>query len=342
MAEKSSIEWTDATWNPVRGCSRVSPGCGGANHEGGCYAEKIAARFSDPGQAFHGFARRTPSGGQWTGKLALIPEQLDLPLRWRKPRFIFANSMSDLFHEHLSDFDIATVYAVAVAAVHLRGHTLQILTKRAARMRELLNSAAFWEQVNAEAAAHVMEMVDPLDRRRDDARATLDDYGPGHPPPGIWLGVSVEDQERADERIPSLIATPAAVRFISGEPLLGPVELVGARMAGIFAGRRNYFGSGGMGGGPGVDWVICGGESGPRARPMHPAWARSLRDQCAGAGVPFFFKQWGEWAPVLEGPFQPGVILNIDGTAAQMRRVGRGTAGAGLDGREHREFPRHA
>ncbi len=100
---KTSIEWTDSVWNPVRGCSRVSPGCGGANHEGGCYAEKIAARFSGPGQPYEGFARRTPNGGQWTGKLALIEKSLDLPLRWRKPRRIFVNSMSDLFHENLPD-----------------------------------------------------------------------------------------------------------------------------------------------------------------------------------------------------------------------------------------------
>lgn len=280
MGEKTGISWTDSTWNPTRGCTRVSPGCGGANHEGGCYAEKIAARFSDPGQAYHSFAERSPHGGRWTGKVNLVPGALDLPLRWRRPRRIFANSTSDLFHEALPIEDIATVMAIAVASVHLRGHTIQILTKRADRMREALHRPEFWEQVNAEAGMHILDAVDPLDRRSDDARATLEDYGPGHPPPGIWLGVSVEDQERADERIAALLETPSVIRFLSCEPLIGPLDI------------RQWL--------LGISWTIVGGESGPRSRLFDLDWAVSLAKQCRDAAVPFFMKQVGS-NPGLNG-----------------------------------------
>lgn len=189
------------------------------------------------------------------------------------PAKIFASSASDWFHEKLRAEDIATLYAVAVAAVHLRKHTIQILTKRSGRMREILNSEAFWEQVNAEASAHVLERVDPLDRRRrDDARATLGDYGPGNPPPGVWLGVSCEDQTRADERVPDLLASPAAVRFVSAEPLLGAIDLTRIARNGLGL-RGDALRWPGMSGpsrsfGNRLDWLIVGGESGPRARPM--------------------------------------------------------------------------
>ena len=366
MADKTQIEWTDATWNPVRGCSRVSPGCGGPNHEGGCYAEKIAARFSGPGQAFEGFAERTAQGGRWTGKVEVVWDAIDIPIRWRKPRRIFANSMSDLFHEALDVVDVAMIYGTAIAAVHLRKHTIQILTKRAEHMREVLTDPIFWEVANDHAEHLVLEHTDPLNRRSDDARATLGDYGPGKPPPGIWLGVSVEDQERADERIPHLLAAPAAVRFLSCEPLLGPVMpwtfpiYTEARRLGADDGR--------------LDWLIAGGESGPAARPAHPDWLRALRDQCQEAFVPFFFKQWGEWADPGNvganswtfshtkerrsyGRVAKDFVDLFDGKAFEtefpfpvrspagydpgpaMVRLGKKTAGATLDGREWREFP---
>lgn len=371
---KTSIEWTrgddgaaGSVWNPVRGCSRVSPGCGGANHQGGCYAEKIAARFSGPGQPFEGFAERSAHGGRWTGKMAVVWEMVDQPIRWRKPRRIFANSMSDLFHKDLPWEDVATIYGTAIAAVHLRKHTIQILTKRADHMRKLLNDEDFWEIANDTAESLVLEHTDPLARRSDDARATCEDYGPDKPPPGIWLGVSVEDQERADERIPDLLATPAAVRFLSCEPLLGPVDLTKwvrpyEDEHGPIEGTRAR---------PSIDWVISGGESGANSRPAHPDWFRSLRDQCLAADVPFFFKQWGEWIdwksagayswtnttpqrPSYKGPCigklrgPDGELfdgrsfpsIHSDGDGPILVRVGKKAAGAKLDGIEHSEFPR--
>jgi protein gp37 len=362
VADHTGISWTDATWNPVRGCSRVSEGCRN------CYAEGIAARFSDGGLPYHGFAQRGRLGSKWTGKVDVMWPVIDLPIRWRRPRRIFVNSMSDLFHEELPDEEIATIFAMMVAAHHLRGHTLQVLTKRSNRMRRTLNSEVFWDQVNAEAGALVLEHCDPLNRRSDDARATCrDDYGPGNPPPGIWLGVSVENQAAADERIPDLMAVPASVRFLSCEPLLGPLDIkqwlqpVPPASAGVTTAVHQpvngvnewhaYGPTGFITGWRGIDWTIVGGESGPGARPMHPAWARSLRDQCAAASVPFHFKQWGEWT----GSDQVGAndcrtrerrYIDDSGqechgslSTAVMHRIGTKAAGDLLDGRQHHEFP---
>ena len=365
MAE-SKIEWTGRSdWNPVRGCTRVSRGCGGPGPHGGCYAEVIAGRFSDPGQPFHGFAKRTTAGARWTGKVEVVWDRLLLPLSWRKPAVIFGSSTSDLFHEALPPDEIAQIYAVGIAAHHLRGHTIQWLTKRPERARSLLNDPAWWELVNSIAGALVIERTDPLNRRSDDARATLADYGPTNPPPGIWLGTSVEDQPAADERIPHLLATPAAVRFLSCEPLLEPVDLNKIERDGLaFWSMREgpgYLASIGgndlvghwpkVGEEARIDWVIVGGESGPGARPMHPDWARSLRDQCAAAGVPFFFKQWGEWFPygeidaagrqnsVTKGE-RPGLWHVWPGELRGFAvRLGKAKAGRLLDGAQHDGFP---
>lgn len=368
----SKIEWTDRSdWNPIRGCTRVSPGCGGPGDAGGCYAEAIAARFSDPGQPFHGFATRTAKGPRWTGKVEVMWDRFDLPLRWRQPARIFASSTSDFFHDGFASDDVAQLFGVMIAGHHLRGHTFQVLTKRPARMRELLTNEEFWEIANTEAGMHVMALTDPLNRRSDDARATLDDYGPHNPPPGIWLGVSVEDQQRADERIPDLLATPAALRFLSCEPLLGPIDLerikqekgqVPARYStnALFGGWQVHEGdSYHCGTCARIDWVIVGGESGRGARPMHPDWARSLRDQCAQAGVPFYFKQWGEWRET-DGPKTKGHNRNMgagthwltrDGVLHlkearfsiyheyRVARLGKKRAGRQLDGVEHNGMP---
>jgi protein gp37 len=322
MADQSQIEWTDATWNPVRGCTRVSPGCGGPYHQGGCYAEKIAARFSDPGQPFHGIAKRTKHGGAWTGKLALIDDMLAVPLRWKKPRRIFVNSMSDLFHENLPDEAIDKVFAVMALCPQ---HTFQVLTKRAARMRAYF--AERWQATPAqrldlgggdvidmpggeetgredqvEAACEdvyklMPSMVDTNNDKLWDDKGNLKSRQFAWPLPNVWLGVSVEDQQRADERIPDLLAAPAAVRFLSCEPLLEPVDLSQVRCAlagtsymtfdalhaldSLNKGREETR----------IDWVIAGSESGRNSRPCDIAWVRSLKDQCVGAGVPFFYKQ---------------------------------------------------
>lgn len=345
----SKIEWTDRSdWNPIRGCTRVSPGCGGPGNHGGCYAEAMAARFSDPGQWGHGFAERTPKGGRWTGKVEIQWDRLELPLRWRTPADIFASSTSDFFHEKLDMDDVAQLFGVMIAAHHLRGHRFQVLTKRVDRMRRWLCNPAFWEIANTAANAHVMEWVDPLDRRSDDARATYrDDYGVGNPPPGIWLGISVENQEWADVRRDDFRDVPAHVKFVSYEPALGPVDWTGWHF---------------------VHQIIGGGESGPRARPMHPDWQRATRDYCANHGIAYFLKQWGKYAPVdhtlVPTPREKQAWVHVDGQKvirakveadidliereeakagrplySLMLNVGKKRAGRLLDGVLHDGFP---
>jgi protein gp37 len=216
MSDGSSIEWTDATWNPIRGCVKISPGC---KH---CYAERFAERFR--GVAGHPFEQGFD--------LRLVPEKLEDPLRWKRARRIFVNSMSDLFLEGVSDDFIHRVVDVMTRA---DWHTFQVLTKRSERLRAFLT-------------AHVPPM------------------------PHIWWGVSVEDRKHGLPRIDHLRDAPAAVRFLSVEPLLEDLGTIDLR---------------------GISWVIAGGESGPRARPLERAWILSLLEQCREAGVPFFFKQWG-------------------------------------------------
>lgn len=249
---KTAIEWTDRVWNPVRGCSMVSAGC---EH---CYAMRQAHRFAGPGQPYAGLTEIGLHGPRWNGKVSLHPELLDLPLRWRKPSRIFVNSMSDLFHENVPDEFIKSVFRVMGDTVW---HEFQVLTKRPHRMRKF---AKYWQE-----------------------KHTLAEGGPSWHWPHIWLLVSCEDQKTANERIPILLDTPAAVRGVSLEPLLGPVDLSHIDGKSAVAYRM-------VRGEPRrLDWVIVGGESGPNARPMHPDWVRSIRDQCQAAGVPFFFKQWG-------------------------------------------------
>jgi len=239
MADNSKIEWTDATWNPVRGCTKISPGCA---H---CYAETFAERFRGvPGHPYElGF------------DLRLVPEKLAEPLKWRRHKMVFVNSMSDLFHE-----DVPTSYIRAVADIMKTAdwHTYQVLTKRSSRMASLLSS----------------KLRFAADQRH------------------IWWGVSVEDRAHGLPRIDDLRSAPARIRFLSVEPLLediGPFDLSG------------------------IHWVIAGGESGHRARPMNEEWIRNLRDHCRHHGVAFFFKQWGG--------------------------VNKAKAGRVLDGRTHDEFP---
>ncbi|SLD51107.1 bacteriophage protein gp37 [Mycobacteroides abscessus subsp. bolletii] len=318
MGDKTGIEWADSTWNPITGCDKVSPGCDR------CYAETFAERWR--GTPEHYFANGFD--------VQLRPNKLDLPLRWTKPRKVFVNSMSDLFHDKVPDEYIAKVWAVMAAAPR---HTFQVLTKRHARMRSLLNNGTFFETV----ADYALEFDRDIWRRWQAAQNAW-------PLPNVWLGVSAEDQKRADLRIPALLDTPAAVRFVSAEPLLGPIELI------------EHFGSApAVGGTAALDWVIVGGESGPGARPMHPDWARSMRDQCVAAGVPFLFKQWGEFRPVLpsDGDVTPDRYVQCEtgrsvdddgmwnasgGHWCAMRRLGKKRAGRELDGRTWDQYPESA
>lgn len=355
----TDIEWTHApgfkgeSWNPIVGCSLESPGCTN------CYAMRKAWRLAEISKGkskgahglthYQGLTTKTNGKIVWTGKVKHGSERLiTAPLRWKKPRMIFVNSMGDLFHEYIPDHEIDRIFAIMALCPQ---HRFLILTKRHERMREYISIRN--EPANG----------DTVSGRVINQALLLKELPHNFlwPLPNVWLGVSAEDQKRANERIPALLATPAALRFISCEPLLGPVDLTAlndgerdgvtltfdALNGGAHDGQQSV---------PGVfanpdprlDWVIGGGESGPGARPPHPDWFRDLRDQCAAAGVPFFFKQWGSWRPATkdETPERwvnrhetnplPGCIV-ID--QAGMINVGKTKAGAILDGREHREFP---
>jgi protein gp37 len=330
MAETSSIEWTDATWNPVTGCSVVSPGCTN------CYAMKLAGTRLQHHPSRASLTHKTKSGPVWTGEVRLNEQWLTQPLKWRRPRRIFVCAHGDLFHESVPDEWIDRVFAVMALAPQ---HSFQVLTKRAERMRGYFANnhvmARIYSAVQDQLLADQSWRSDP--KRTTAALGATIALGKRWPLPNVWLGVSVEDQARADERIPQLLATPAEVRFLSCEPLLGPVDLrwaLGHRLD-IAAGflERGHF-SPGLETLRRLDWVIAGGESGPGARPMHPDWARSLRDQCAAAGVPFFFKQWGEWGPAS---------CQCDGLGArdsrEMKQLGKKAAGRLLDGVEHNGMP---
>lgn len=344
MADHTGIEWADATWNPIVGCSIVSPGCTN------CYAMKQAARIErmQPGSHYAGTTQPSKAGAVWSGKLMVAPEHVfTQPLRWRRPRRIFVNSMGDLFHEGHHDEAIDHVFAVMALAPQ---HTYMALTKRSARMRAYLSDPDTHHRICVAACDIAME----LDLRVILlSHPSLEPHAPPGPRihlyrwplPNVWLGVSTEDQRRADERVPDLIATPAAIRFVSAEPLLGPLSLFSLNE------RRGERGTitdwhdalRGFRFGPsektaGLDLVIAGGESGPKARPMHPDWARSLRDQCAAAGTAFFFKQWGEWTTAKGAPGHTPIGQVFD-DGYQMIRPGKRAAGRLLDGVEHNAMP---
>jgi protein gp37 len=300
MADGTGIEWTDATWQVTHGCSLVSPGCSN------CYAMRMAARLQAMGQKrYAGLTQPSKAGAVWSGVVRpCSDETLAIPLRWKRPRRIFVDSMSDLFHEDVPDEHIDKVFAVMALAPH---HTFQVLTKRSARMQRWFAS---WPS-GAARHHHIRSAVHALLRPRGDWSSrdpewqkSIDAIDGCWPLPNVWLGVSVEDQQRADERIPDLLATLAALRFISAEPLLGPVVLDPLWLT---ASPSAAFASGEVTahmpdwtriGAHALDWVIAGGESGPRRRPVNPDWLRSLRDQCAAAGVAFFAKQLDKVAPI--------------------------------------------
>ena len=367
MADKTKIEWTDATWNIITGCTLVDEGC---RH---CYAARLAATRLQHHPSRKGLARLNAQGeAKFTGEVRFNDQWLDQPLRWKTARRIFVCAHGDLFHESVPDDWIDKVFAVMALAPQ---HTFQVLTKRPVRMR------AYFEGLHSPA-----RRFDILLAGRK-AGATLLDIKDlelrisNFPLPNVWLGTSVSDQVSADLRIPDLLATPAAVRFLSAEPLLGAVDLW--RWMGVHhhpdnnlddplvreaievmikAARQKYREDTGR---SGLNWVICGGESGPNARPMHPDWARSLRDQSQAAGVAFFFKQWGEWASgtqiegmtgISSAPPKDGHFAHphrrrvhggaLDGQCFQgllddhsMIRVGKAHAGRLLDGQEWSQMP---
>lgn len=296
MGAKTSIEWTDATWNPLRGCSMAK-----GSEMGGClncYAARLNAR-NLPGlrspTTDKAFARILDSGPRWTGVVELIEHILLQPLKWKKPQRVFVNSMSDVFHESLADEQIDRIFAIMALCPHI---TFQVLTKRPERMLEYFETPDRSRWITHKVLDTVRDPADPLHWKQGmpkECKVSL-------PLPNVWLGVSTENQETAEARIPFLLRTPAAIRFISYEPAIGSLDLS------AWVSR--------------LDWVIAGGESGPGSRPADADWFRSLRDQCLCARVPFFFKQWGEW---------------LNGV-----KVGKKKSGAALDGFEHKTFPQVA
>lgn len=362
MADHTSIEWTDATWNPITGCAVVSPGCTN------CYAMRLAGTRLQHHPSRAGLTRDSKAGPVWTGETRLNEAWLTQPLRWKRPRRIFVCAHGDLFAESVPDAWIDRVFAVMALAPQ---HIFQVLTKRARRMREYMAHSrrpyaiarATMDFVIASPAQFGPLMASetwPVASEGD-----IDDPSDilikSWPLPNAWLGVSAEDQTRADERVPELLETPAAVRWVSAEPLLGEIDFTEISTAASLEERfalhddltdaldalSGFILAGGKGKSPCLDWVVVGGESGPDARPMHPDWARSIRDQCAVTGVPFFFTQWGEWAPCIglsvthrwrpDGSFAP-----FDGGriySPGMARLSKRRAGRLLDGLAHDAMP---
>lgn len=292
MADKTSIEWTatvnpdgsvtpGSTWNPTVGCSVITSGCTN------CYAMKMAGRLEAMGSPIYkGHTIKTRSGFVWNGKVGASNwGQVIKPLSWKQPRRIFVNSMSDLFHEDMPVGVIDQVFAVMALCPQ---HTFQILTKRHVIMRDYLLDRGTPARVNAA----MNEIAPPAWCKRE-----LDDYG-GLPLPNVWLGVSVEDQNVANYRVPALLETPAAIRFLSCEPLLGPVDLTRIGSGGVEFNSLDDGSDDGVRPEPTIDWLIVGGESGPGRRPMDLAWMRSLRDQCVAANVSFFVKQIDKVQPI--------------------------------------------
>lgn len=300
---KTTIQWTDTTWQVTRGCERISPGCGGKVGEGGCYAEKIAGRFSKPNLPFYGFAEMTPNGARWTRKVSPLPANLDEPLRMRAGRKVFVNSMSDLFHKDVPFEFIAAVFGVQAAA---RRHTFQVLTKRAARMKEWFD----WVATQHGGALHfcLLKADEHTGGRASQMWMPPKEWDASTwPLPNVWLGVSAEDQQRLDERAPLLLECPAALRFISAEPLLGSLNF--GRHFGLEPGKKwerclcaeidesdrpciVCDGKAGLREAR-ISWVIFGGESGGGARRSYVDNIRHGVQQCRDAGVSPFVKQLG-------------------------------------------------
>lgn len=343
MGDKTGIEWTDSTWNPIRArnlktgklgwhCEHASEACRW------CYAEQRNTN------TFFGNGLAYKPGHRKDIEIFLDEQMLLKPLHWRKPRKIFPCSMTDIGASFVTDEMLDSMFAVMAMSGQ---HTFQVLTKRPERMREWFEGARRAKVIAQMYASGATFAAIPW------------------PLPNVWLGSSCEDQATADERIPHLLATPAAIHFLSCEPLLGPIDLGHLPSASGIGRHLDALGNAGVD--PGalvphkIDWVICGGESGPNARPMHPDWARALRDDCDNAGVPFHFKQWGEWAPGENADLSAarsertaswngkhwdlGMLTPTQSQETHrddepdLFRIGKKRAGRKLDGVEHNAFP---
>lgn len=348
MGDNSKIEWTDATWNPIRArnlktgklghfCVKVNAAC--AN----CYAERLQPRFGNDA--------RYAAQDQAKVEIFLDEDVLTQPYRWKRPRMIFVCSMTDICGEFVPDLMVHLTLDVMEAA---KQHTYQVLTKRPKRLREIIESRLKERRRYADAFKNCPTEAMRNSPAAKDARK----HAEAGPPANIWVGTSVHDQPSADAFIPDLLATPAAVRFVSYEPALGPVDFTDISWP---KGRPTFPETDDVSDsrsalhlveGTKLDWIIAGGESGPGARPAHPGWFRAARDQCKAAGVPFLFKQHGEWVPLhalkssgpevvidASGRDVTGLISRQDHCCARMFRVGKKRAGRLLDGVTHDGFP---
>jgi protein gp37 len=357
MSKKSKIEYADRTWDVVAGCTKVSPGCQN------CYALRYVPEFAKTNEQFVGLS----DNGEWTGIVRPQEDKLLEPLKWKKPCTIFVCSMADLFHE-LVPFDfIDRVFAVMALCPQ---HTFLILTKRPERMAEYVSG------VNTGERYHDLNVCAQHLTNSPGYGAILPTQRDGMvngqwPLSNVWLGTTVENQAMADLRVPALLACPAVLRFLSCEPLLGQVDLTSLPNAYSLGEGQRWLNALGAHGSAyvyeqgdtcnvsGIHLIIAGGESGPGARPVHPEWVMLLRNHCECAGVPFNFKQWGEWLPVATPRLDykgPRVIMDTNGNQREaswgdvmlssgsewaFERVGKKNSGCFLYGVEYKEWPKH-
>ncbi|HTV33660.1 MAG TPA: phage Gp37/Gp68 family protein [Methylocella sp.] len=305
MSVDITIEWADAIWDPLVGCSRKSAAC---RH---CYAEALTAASAQDAQWGLGYAEIGPAGPAWTGKIALRDDRLTLPLTWDTPRRILVNALSDLFHESAQNEVTDRIFAIMALCPH---HIFEILTKRPKIMQAYITEPATPARI-----AKVMDEIAP-----QDSSHSLSVWPLKH----LWLGVTAENQKEAERRIPVLLETPAALRFVAAEPLLEALDL----KAGIWLRDATETGPA-SGSGPRIDWVVAGGEIGAEAKACHPDWARSLRDQCIKGGTAFFWRQWGDYVP------NAGVTAEPVSGALSFTPLGSGPVQRTLDGVLHEAFP---
>jgi protein gp37 len=313
------------TWNPIIGCSKVSAGCEN------CYAERMAVRLSGIEKtAYYSMvtcrtAHTLPTA--WTGRTELIQSQLTKPMKWKKPRVVFVCSMGDLFHENTSFEDIDQIFATMASC---QQHIFILLTKRAGKMHQWFNwKDTSWKNEGMQGNERIRYYA----WMNHGKEIEYEDWK--WPLPNVWLGVTAENQETANERLPYLIKIPAAIKLVSVEPMLGPLNISMWMATGWTEPPYDDV----------INWVICGGESGPGSRPMHPDWVRSLRYQCKEAEVPFFFKQWGEWMPmdqVNDEQFfasKESKEVGYGYTSNTVFKVGKKAAGNLLDGERWEQYP---